>query len=751
MSKSSCLFIGLLVVLTAFASDPVQSADILVTSQSEYKAAAKKLQPGDTIKLANGEWENFEILFMGTGRENQPITLTAQEKGKVFITGQSNLRLAGENLVVSGLVFKNGHTPTSEVISFRRNKDTLANHSRVTEVVIDGFNNPERTESDYWVIMYGRNNRFDHNHLAGKSNNGVTMAVRLNTEQSQENHHRIDHNYFGHRPILGSNGGETLRIGTSHHSLSDSFTTVENNYFERCDGEVEIISNKSGGNVFRGNVFLESRGTLTLRHGNGNLVENNVFLGNGVDHTGGIRLINKRQTIRNNYLQGLTGYRFGSALTVMNGVPDSPINRYHQVEDSVIENNTLIDSKHIELAAGSDAERSAVPKTTQFRNNLIYNDDGADIFAIHDDISGISFKGNVLNDVADFGIDKGFTSRKIHLKEMPSGLMRPEAADLSNVGASADLTVLSRNATGASWYPKPDHGPSFDTGSVISVEPGQGNLHKAVAKASAGDVLELSAGVYLEQKLLIIDKPLTFRATGKPSSKDSRPTIEFERNSLFEIVDGGSLKLKSLRISGKSAPDVAGNSAIRTSRYSMLSPYQLLIIDCEISDLDVNHSFNFLTVSKGTFARQIEVRDSQFENISGAILELDKETDDLGLYNVEYLTIADSTFKNVGEALAVVYRGGTDESTFGPHVEIRDTKLLNVGQSKRNKSASSVSLHGVQVASILDNEFIDSRAIKVMLTVGDPVTAINRNRFKSTHPPVIEGGEIRMLDNVVSE
>ena len=53
----------------------------------------------------------------------------------------------------------------------------------ITEVVIDGFNNPERTESDYWVSMYGKNNRFDHNYLAGKNNNGVTMAVRLNTRR----------------------------------------------------------------------------------------------------------------------------------------------------------------------------------------------------------------------------------------------------------------------------------------------------------------------------------------------------------------------------------------------------------------------------------------------------------------------------------------------------------------------------------------------------------------------------------------
>ena len=84
---------------------------------------------------------------------------------------------------------------------------------------------------------------------------------------------------------------------------------------------MEIISVKSGKNNIRNNVFFESRGTLTLRHGNGNVISENVFFGNGVDHTGGIRVINKDQIVRNNYIEGLTGYRFGSGFTVMNGVP----------------------------------------------------------------------------------------------------------------------------------------------------------------------------------------------------------------------------------------------------------------------------------------------------------------------------------------------------------------------------------------------------------------------------------------------
>ena len=599
-----------------FAAFSAAAEETIVSSQAEYEAIVGELRPGDTVVLANGEWRDFEILFTGEGTAEEPITLRAETKGQVFLTGQSNLRLAGSHLVVTGLVFRDGHTPTNTVIAFRRTRGEYAYHSRVTEVVIDHFNNPERYETDFWVMMYGKHNRFDHNHLVGKSNQGVTLAVRLNSEDSQENHHRIDHNYFGPRPILGSNGGETLRIGTSHYSLTDSYTVVENNYFDRCNGEVEIISSKSGKNTLRGNVFIESRGTLTLRHGNDNVVENNVFLGNRVDHTGGIRVINKRQTVRNNYMEGLTGYRFGGALVVMNGVPDSPINRYHQVEDSVIENNSIIDSDYIELAAGADEERSAPPISTDFRNNLVYNEDGRGIISVHDDVSGISFEGNALNGVSSPAIDRGFLSTDIRLETAANGLQYPTGDALASTGVSRSLKVLDVRSTGVDWYDKPGPDNRFGNGRHIEIAPAEDALSAAVKKAGAGDVISLAPGDYLVAKTLVIDKPLTIRA----ASDNRRASIEFERSALFEIAEGGSLKLVGLDISGRSAPDMAGNSMIRTSRYSMLGNYELIIQDVAVRDLDTNHSFNVFTVAKHTFANRIEISDSSFENITGHVL-----------------------------------------------------------------------------------------------------------------------------------
>ena len=707
--------------------------ETLVTDQAEYAAAVAAAEPGDTIVLADGEWSDFPIVFEGEGTAAAPITLSAETPGQVAITGRSNLRLGGRHLVVRGLVFRDGHTPTNEVIAFRTSPDALAHDSRVTETVIDRFNNPERFETDFWVMLYGQNNRFDHNHLVGKGNAGVTMAVRLDARASQENRHRIDHNYFGPRDILGANGGETLRIGTSKYSLTDSRTVLENNVFDRCNGELEIISIKAGRNVVRGNLFIESRGTLTLRHGNDNLLENNVFLGNGIEHTGGIRVINKRQTVRNNYLSGLTGYRFGGALVVMNGVPNSPINRYHQVEGAVIERNTIIDSDHVEFAAGSDEERSAVPIDTRFANNLIVHRDARDVIAVHDDVSGIAFDGNVVDGVGSVPIEQGFDSRSVRVTQR-NGLAYPGSRQLRDVGVSRDLEVLPIEKVGVSWYPKAARTTLFDHGQRVAVEPGYDTLTRAVAAAGPGDVLELTRGTYRVSQILLLKHPVSVVSDGDGSE---RPTIVFERSTLFEILDGGGLTLRGLDIDGSVAPDAYGNSVVRTTRYSMLRNYELHVEDCSVHDLNTNHSFHFLKTAQHTFADRISIRASDFRDVSGHILVLDREIDDLGIYNAEYVAIVDSRFHNVGGAIASVYRGGTDESTFGPHVTITGTTVKNVGHSRRNRTHGSLHLHGVQVVDLAGNAFVESKPVQIVETVGDPITRMADNVFDATAEPIV--------------
>ena len=736
-----------IVVLMSALSSNINAKQYIVGSPDEYNAIASSLKAGDKVILQDGVYHDFELLLEGEGDENNPISLSAQTKGKVILSGRSNLRLAGQYLEVSGLVFTDGYTPSSAVIAFRKDAKTPAYHSRVSEVVIDEYSNPDRQESDYWVALYGKHNRFDHNHLSGKRNKGVTVAVRLNGEEHQENHHSIDHNYFGYRPVFGSNGGETLRIGTSHYSLSNSYTQVINNIFEQTNGEVEIISVKSGENVLKGNVFLSARGTLTLRHGNNNRVENNVFLGNGVDHTGGIRVINEGQIIVNNYLEGLTGYRFGSGFTVMNGVPNSPINRYHQVKKAQINNNTFINVSHIQLGAGSDSERSAVPVDSVFKNNLVYNESSMQPFTLFDDVDGIAFSNNVSNSPVLSELKKGFTETPVTLVKNHNGLA---VSNIEGVGVTPDMHVVKKSDVGVSWYPKTVPEVVFDAGETINVQPNARALMKAIDSANNGDVLVLAPGSIVVPSVLIIDKTLTIK-----SQNAFATTLSFERSALFEIHDKGNLKLEGLLLSGANSPDAFGNSVVRTKKWGMLHNYVLHVENCNIERLDINHSFNFFSSGKGAFADNISLVNSRFTDVTGHILSLDKESEDYGIYNAEYVHIVNNRFENVRGSVVNLYRGGTDESTFGPHFDMQGNVLNNVGGGKRNKKGASVYLHGVQVSDIKENEFIDASSIVIEHTVGEPITKVVTNTFSNTPMPKIEeqftrGPHTALLENNVS-
>lgn len=708
----------------------------LVHNIKEFDYAVANAKPGDIIVLANGIWNNTELLFEGKGTVNNPITLTVEEKGKVILSGASNLRIAGEYLVVEGLVFKNGFTPTTELISFRKDSKKMANNCRLTQCVIDNFSNPERHESDYWISIYGKNNRIDHNHIVGKQNLGVTMAVRLETVDSQENHHQIDHNYFGPRPNLGSNGGETIRIGTSHFSLTDSKTIVEYNYFDRCDGEGEIVSNKSCKNTYRFNTFFECAGGLTLRHGSGTLVEGNVFIGNGKPNTGGIRVINGEQTVINNYGVGLTGYRFRGALVVMNGVPNSTPNRYHQVKNAVIKNNTFVNCDNVQLCAGSDKERSATPINSSISDNIFYHENAPNLFTIYDDISGITFSNNLVSPSIITTFSKGFKKVNFKLVKDKKGFLIPESKELKTK-FTINPEVASKENTGVEWYSKADKTIALSSGKVIKVAPGLNTLYDAAATASAGDILELTASeTYYASKSIAIKHPLTFRAAA-----GQKPKILFEKKTLFEIENGGSLALEGLIFDGKESPDYTGNSVISTSKYSMIKNYTILINRCDFVNLNVNHSFDVILVYKNTFADRIQIENSTFKNISGNILAADKETDDVGIYNVENVILKNNIFSNIGGAVLQLYRGGTDESTFGPVLTVSHCVFDNVGKNARNRYNASLSMYGVQVNHIENNSFYNSKGIKMHLVVGGPIVNIFNNNFFNTDKMIITGDE----------
>jgi len=705
--------------IALFSYSQISNAKLVKTLE-QFNKAVESLQPGDDIVLANGTWKDVELVFKAKGSPAKLIELKAQTPGKVIITGRSNLAFSGEHIVISGLVFKDGYTPTGEVISFRTSNEDLANNSRITNTVIDNFSTIDRPMSDLWVAMYGKNNRFDHNTLINKRNRGVTLAVRMNTEASRKNNHVIEYNYFGPRQILGSNGGETLRIGTSHFSREYSNTIAQFNYFDRTNGEHEIISNKSSGNSLINNVFFETQGTLTMRHGHFTKVEGNYFLGNRKPNTGGIRIINESQSVSNNYMYGLTGKRLRGALVIMNGVPNSTPNRYDPVIDSAMNNNIVIDSDYIELGAGADEERSAPPTTSEFKGNIILGKSNLNPFTLYDDMSGINFQGNYLNEEASTPIKSGFASTPYSVTVNKHGLKSPSKALLDKIGFGEVKLPVTKEEAGTNFYPKNEAIIAFNSGETIAVKAGNNTLLAALDTSKSGDVLVLeNGGEYLLTKFAEVHHPITIMA-----EKGKKPIIRSQKPNFINIENGGALAVDNLWFDGAESPDYKGNSIISTSSTSMNINYNLIVRNVKVTDLDVNGYFYFFKANAGTFADTIEIKDSEFSNITGAILQLNREVDDLGVYSVENLTISGNTFTDIKEEVTTVYRGGTDESTFGPIVTVTDNTLTNVGKGPTHRSGASMYFHGVQKLNISNTIWNNSAPLELFLTNGGPITVI---------------------------
>ena len=229
------------------------------------------------------------------------------------------------------------------------------------------------------------------------------------------------------------------KLGIVFTSMAPSYTLVANNLFERCNGEVEVISSKTNFNEFRNNVFYKSEGSLVTRHGNYCIVDGNYFIGDDAsEQIGGVRLIGTGHWVTNNYFYKLKGQVFRSPLAVMNGIPKSPLNRYIQVTDVVVAYNSWVDcTAPWQFGVGSNVDekdvlpaseiRSERPIRTVVANNLIYNTEGdASPIVAHDLLDGINFQSNIINNQGiDFESVSGLETKQFSLANLTEDLKVP--------------------------------------------------------------------------------------------------------------------------------------------------------------------------------------------------------------------------------------------------------------------------------------------------------------------------------------
>jgi poly(beta-D-mannuronate) lyase len=429
--------ISLSLIVSVFA--PCYGKEIRITPNSDIEPIAKSLKAGDSVVLSDGPWNGIKLTFDRlAGTVDSPIQIRSESPGGAVLTGETEFQFSGHYVIVSGLVFRNV-VGVSDVVQLRAHSERHAHNCRITDCVFEQTANSDAGAECRWLSVYGTNNRIDHCYFVGKKSRGPTFVVWVAEERGS---HRIDHNYFGPRPELGKNGGETIRIGTSEVSELDCGTVVEENYFHKCDGEAEIISNKSCANTYRHNVFDECSGALTLRHGHRCMVDGNVFLGRESAGTGGVRIIGREHVVTNNYFEGLRGDAERAAICLMNGVPNGPLNGYAPVVGAVVSHNTLVDCKvAFELGHGAGKKQSASPASCRISHNAVQPEKWQ-VFRVHSMPVGTEWSGNLLQPgKKDSDLPIEFERRQFGLKRSDDGLLRPQSLDAIRTGTNTTVDI----------------------------------------------------------------------------------------------------------------------------------------------------------------------------------------------------------------------------------------------------------------------------------------------------------------------
>ena len=337
MSKFfNCLL--LLHILTSVAS----AKTYLVHNEQEFKAAAEQLTAGDVITIANGNYTPWMVSVNANGSAAKPIVIKAETTGKVLFSGdveKSIFEISGSYITLSGITFSGCNLLKAKgnglLIEVKN-----AHHCRLTDCLFT--QNAVKAQFMPLVMISGQGeyNQVDHCSFIGNIDN-QELQVRI-TKESCPQYTLIQNNTFKDKPRVSwkvFNGGECVQVGQDPVMLGikQAYTTVRENQFIRCNGEGEVISNKSSGNKYIKNTFQDCDGELVMRGGHDCLIDSNTISGG----KSGIRVNGTGHIISNNTISNVkTGIRLMYGM----GKGKAEVGFYIAASDCLIKNN------HIEKA-----------------------------------------------------------------------------------------------------------------------------------------------------------------------------------------------------------------------------------------------------------------------------------------------------------------------------------------------------------------------------------------------------------------
>lgn len=235
---------------------------------------------------------------------------------------------------------------------------------------------------------------------------GCAISIRI--KKSRPSYCLIDNNNF--RDCLKSynNGAEMIRIGDSRTSLYSCKSIIYNNFFSRCNREIELISVKSCDNIICYNKVIECESGISLRHGKRNLVKYNYINGNHNENCVGIRMNDEGHMIYNNTLEGIITDEnpFRTAISIQAGQENNKLNGYAPSKNIKIRDNNILSCDiAFSIGVNNKSNSNIKPNNISIMFNKIVkclkeiNDDdkclGADKLILKNDIINKDVKINI--------------------------------------------------------------------------------------------------------------------------------------------------------------------------------------------------------------------------------------------------------------------------------------------------------------------------------------------------------------------
>jgi hypothetical protein len=357
----------------AFGAQTPPGNVVNVSSIQQLSLAVAKAQPGDRVQLAAGTYTSGTVKVRRSG-----ITIASAALGKAVLGGSVKLDLSGSSHVtVEGFLFNAGNGLSVPV---------GATFDRVTRNVFQG----NLRGAD--LTVSGDDTEVDHNTFQNRTAAGVYLQLLGPGAHDTAKRVHVHHNYFYNHQFKGANGGESIRFGLSSRQHGQAFGLIEYNLFDKADGDSEAISVKSSNNIVRYNTIVNSRGTISLRHGWNNTVDGNILIGG----TTGIRFFGNNHTIINNLVQDTAG----NPIEVGGGEirDDTNSTTAHEAADhALVAFNTLSGSGS--RIVWFNSGKPYPPSDIALADNILVGHRGT---AVNGTGSAVRFQGNVV-----FGVTGG--------------------------------------------------------------------------------------------------------------------------------------------------------------------------------------------------------------------------------------------------------------------------------------------------------------------------------------------------------